>query len=219
MMTLAQIRHELRGLQLSAKDKKGERYFRKMADAIDAHLKSAQGPVACEPDYWAAISVDEGEVEMAWSTNDANEGEAARTEANQWINDQPHPASFHLAPLYKHPTPPPVTVQVPDEIGIELCAPISHEWMARRTGYREGWNNCIKKMRELNATPPAASPAGYDARKLDADRYEWLRSRDGKDSDPRVEIYIDGHSYNPGHLDRAVDDAMMTAPSIAEKGE
>lgn len=33
-------------------------------------------------------------------------------------------------------------VAVPPEMKPELCAPISHEWMARQTGYRDGWNAC-----------------------------------------------------------------------------
>ena len=55
--------------------------------------------------WWCAIEFSETEddleeIAMSWNVGDANGSEAARTEANQWINDQPHPGSFHLVKVY-----------------------------------------------------------------------------------------------------------------------
>jgi hypothetical protein len=70
--------------------------LRRWADAIDAHLSRT-----AEPDYWAAID-EEGDVEMAYSTDDGSGGSIARTACNQWIND--HGGAFHLRPLFAHPS-------------------------------------------------------------------------------------------------------------------
>ncbi len=42
------------------------------------------------------------------------------------------------------------TIALPGPAKPELCAPISAEWMAQRTGYLEGWNACLAKVKELN---------------------------------------------------------------------
>lgn len=82
----------------------------KWADAIDAHLNAAKGEVVA---WWCAIESVEAidgteEIAMSWNADDGNAGEAARTEANQWINDQPHPGNFHLAKVYTNPASPDV---------------------------------------------------------------------------------------------------------------
>jgi len=41
-------------------------------------------------------------------------------------------------------------IELPKPIGLEVCAPISLEWMAERRGYREGWNNAITEVKRLN---------------------------------------------------------------------
>ena len=47
----------------------------------------------------------------------------------------------------------------------------------------------------------------YEASARDAERYAWLRDHDGNGDHEGVEIFIDGCSYNPGHLDNAIDGA------------
>lgn len=70
-----------------------------------------EGEAVVKPSHWAAID-EEGDIQHAYSCDDGNGGEAARTEMNQWINDQLHPGMYHLVPLYTAPPPP--RVGVPD---------------------------------------------------------------------------------------------------------
>lgn len=82
----------------------------KKADLYDAHLNAAKGEAVA---WWCAIesvgAIDgTEEIAMSWNADDGNAGEVARTEANQWINDQPHPGNFHLAKIYTHPDSPDV---------------------------------------------------------------------------------------------------------------
>lgn len=111
-MTLEQVRDAL--LELAESFDKAFPGARvqcaKWADAIDAHLNVAKGESV---EWWCAIESVEAidgteEIAMSWNADDGNTGEAARTEANQWINDQPHPGNFRLAKIYAHPALPEV---------------------------------------------------------------------------------------------------------------
>jgi hypothetical protein len=73
--------------------------------------------------WWVAIEdpSDTNEIAMSWNADDANDGEAARTEANQWINDQPHPGNFHLAKVHTTPPPADEDVMVTDKMVHAAC--------------------------------------------------------------------------------------------------
>ena len=115
-MTLEQVRDWLIGKENAYRcyqkwsvnlDENKVHQFRK---AIEAHLNAAKGEVVA---WWCAIESVEAidgteEIAMSWNADDGNAGEAARTEANQWINDQPHPGNFHLAKVYTNPASPDV---------------------------------------------------------------------------------------------------------------
>lgn len=74
----------------------------------EAMLSTSLHPQQAVPDgWWVAIEdpQDVNEIAMSWNAADWNNGEVARTEANQWINDQPNPGNFSLkfvsaAPAY-----------------------------------------------------------------------------------------------------------------------
>lgn len=57
----------------------------------------------CKPAYWAAVDAD-GNVAATWSTDDGNDGQAARQECNDWINTgiADDGMVHHLVPLYRH---------------------------------------------------------------------------------------------------------------------
>ncbi len=75
------------------------------ADELLAIL-DAEGDGEAVPEFWCAVHVDTGEVGLCMSTVDANNGEAARTEVNDWINDdlQDNPQnSWSIKPMFQHP--------------------------------------------------------------------------------------------------------------------
>lgn len=55
-------------------------------DMLRAYATNLREREAAKAAYWAAIS-DDGEIVVAYPTNDGNDGETARTECNQYIND------------------------------------------------------------------------------------------------------------------------------------
>lgn len=113
------------------------------ADAIDAHLNAAKGEAV------AGLWIGEG-------SEYCNHGYSDR------------PAIKNLPPgnylLYIHPISPDVVRDamqfVPEEARPELCAPISHEWLAKVTGHREGWNACRKEMLKRIDAAMAAREGG-----------------------------------------------------------
>ena len=42
----------------------------------------------------------------------------------------------------------------------------------------------------------------------DAERYRWLRDNNGIENSFAVEVFIEGESYAPGHLDAQIDTAL-----------
>jgi hypothetical protein len=92
-----------------------------------SHSAQREGEAVVKPSHWAAID-EEGDIQRAYSCDDGNGGEAARTEMNQWINDQLHPGMYHLVPLYTAPPHP--RVDVTDEMVERACEAyaISRGW-------------------------------------------------------------------------------------------
>jgi hypothetical protein len=207
--------------------------------AIDAHLKSAQEPVACDfpPKGWHPCRYHK--------KNDCDGcGGSGWVKNCKRVECREHGCSGHGDCIITKKelqaamtqTPPPVTVQVPDEPAW------AKGWIVLTNNKKERWvypelfatreraqasidERCLLRHPDveciiypfpfaeaMDATPPAASPAGYDARKY---RLVPIEATDAM-CEP-LKPYVDGDIYKI--VRRKLWQAMLAAaPSIAEKG-
>lgn len=81
-------------------------------DALIKRLGSQSYPIMVECREVLQSLLTE-RIELAWSADDDNSGELARNRASEWINDQDHPGSWRLVPVYLKPNAIAQTVSVP----------------------------------------------------------------------------------------------------------
>jgi hypothetical protein len=104
-----------------------------------AYAERIEADEEAMPAYWAAIGEKEpdgsgGEIVLAYPADDGNDGEAARTECNQYINDAMlnERVRLRLVPLFTHPpaqaAQPDGSGRVPDGLQQVFAIPGHYDW-------------------------------------------------------------------------------------------